>query len=161
MVKKGSSARQRLNLNNLVTETVRMVIPNAMLHSCELEILLEPGLPDIEADPVQMQQVLLNLVINALDAIQEAPVGRRKVLIATERTLTGAIRTSVRDYGYGIPEEVRARVFEQFFTTKAKGLGIGLAIVQTIIKSHGGSIVAENADGGGARFYFILPASRS
>ena len=161
MVKKGSSARQRLNLNNLVTDTVRLVIPNAMLHSCDLEILLEPNLPDIEADPIQMQQVLLNLVINALDAIQDAPVGRRKVLVATERTLTGAIRTSVRDYGNGIPEEVRARVFEQFFTTKAKGLGMGLAIVQTIIKSHDGSIVAENADGGGARFYFTLPAITS
>jgi len=160
-VKKGSSARQRLNLNDLVTNSVRMVIPNAMLHSCELEILLEPNLPDVEADPVQIQQVLLNLVINALDAIQDAPVGRRKVLIATERSLTGAIRTSVRDYGNGIPEEVRARVFEQFFTTKAKGLGMGLAIVQTIIKSHGGSIVAENADDGGARFYFTLPASAS
>ena len=158
MVKKGSSARQRLNLNDLVTDVVRLIIPNAMLHSCELKVLLEPGLPNIEADLVQMQQVLLNLVINALDAIQEAPVGRRKVLIATERTLTGAIRTSVRDYGNGIPEEVRARVFDQFFTTKAKGLGMGLAIVHSIIKSHDGSIVAENADGGGARFYFTLPA---
>ena len=161
MVKKGNSARQRLNLNDLVTDVVRLVIPNAMLHSCELETLLEPGLPDIEADPVQMRQVLLNLVINAFDAIQDAPVGRRKVLIATERTVTGAIRTSVRDYGNGIPEEVRARVFEQFFTTKPNGLGMGLAIVHTIIKSHDGSIVAENADGGGARFYFTLPVSTS
>lgn len=161
MLKKGDSVRQRLNLNDLVTDVVRMVIPNAMLHSCELEIVLEPDLPDTEADPVQMRQVLLNLVINAFDAIQDKPVGRRKVLIATERTLTGAIRTSVRDYGSGIPEEVRARVFEQFFTTKAKGLGMGLAIVRTIIKSHGGSIVAENADDGGARFYFTLPASTS
>jgi signal transduction histidine kinase len=65
----------------------------------------------------------------------------------------------VRDYGVGIPEEMRDRVFEQFFTTKPKGLGMGLAIVRAIVESHGGTIVAENADDGGARFYFTLPAS--
>jgi signal transduction histidine kinase len=65
----------------------------------------------------------------------------------------------VRDYGLGIPEQVRDRLFEQFFTTKTKGLGMGLSIVRSIVQSHGGTIVAENADGGGARFYFTLPAS--
>jgi two-component system, LuxR family, sensor kinase FixL len=158
MVRKGVSARQPVNLNDLVIKVARMVNPNAMLQSCQLETLLEPNLPATEADPVQLQQVLLNLVINAFDAMRDMPVRHRKVVIATERNSDGAICASVRDYGVGIPAEALERVFEQFFTTKPEGLGIGLAIVRSIVQSHGGTIVAENADGGGARFYFTLPA---
>jgi PAS domain S-box-containing protein len=159
MVKKGVPARQAVNLNDLVIRVARMVNPNAMLQSCQLETSLEPNLPAIEADPIQLQQVLLNLIINAFDAMAETPASRRKVEIVTERNGSDAIRMSVRDYGVGVPEEARERVFEQFFTTKAKGLGLGLAIVRSIIESHGGIIAAENADGGGARFQFTLPAS--
>jgi PAS domain S-box-containing protein len=159
MVKKGVPKRQRVNLNNLVINVARMVNPNAMLQSCEVKTLLEPNLSAIEADPIQLQQVLLNLVINAFDAMRDTPVPHRKVVIATERNVDGAIRTSVRDYGIGIPEETHERLFEQFFTTKPKGLGMGLAIVRSIVESHGGAIAAENVDGGGARFYFTLLAS--
>jgi len=159
MVRKGVSARQPVNLNDLVIKVARMVNPNAMLQSCQLETLLEPNLPAIEGDPIQLQQVVLNLVINAFDAMHDTPVRLRKVVIATERNRDGAICASVRDYGVGIPAEALERVFEQFFTTKPKGLGIGLAIVRSIVQSHGGTIVAENANGGGARFYFTLPAS--
>jgi signal transduction histidine kinase len=157
MVKKEVRARQRVNLNDIVITVVRMVNPNAMLQSCQVETSLEPDLPAIEADPVQLQQVLLNLVINAFDAMRDTPISRRKVVIATERDGNSAIRTSVRDYGTGIPEEVRERVFEQFFTTKPKGLGMGLTIVRSIIESHGGTIAAENVDGAGMRFNFTLP----
>ena len=160
MVKKGIPARQRVNLNDLVMNVAQMVKPNAMLQSCQVETLLEPSLPVIEADPIQLQQVLLNLVINAFDAMRDTSAGCRKVVIATERNGHDAIRTSVRDYGTGIPEEVRERVFDQFFTTKGKGLGMGLAIVRSIVKSHGGTIEAENVDDGGARFHFTLPAKR-
>jgi PAS domain S-box-containing protein len=159
MVKKRAPARQRVSLNDLVMNVVLMVNPNAMLHSCELETSLEPNLPAIEADPIQLQQVLLNLIINAFDAMSDTPAHRRKVTIATERNGDGSIRASVRDYGVGIPEETRERVFEQFFTTKTKGLGMGLAIVRSIVESHGGTIAAENVDGGGARFQFTLPVS--
>jgi two-component system, LuxR family, sensor kinase FixL len=159
MVKKGIPARQAVNLNDLVTKVAHIVNPNAMLQSCQLEMLLEPNLPAVEADPIQLQQVLLNLVINAIDAMHDTQASPRKVVIATERNSDGAICASVRDYGVGIPAEALERVFEQFFTTKPKGLGIGLAIVRSIVQSHGGTIVAENADGGGARFYFTLPAS--
>ena len=93
--------------------------------------------------------------------MQDTPTANRKVVIATESNGDGAIRISVRDHGAGIPEELRERVFEQFFTTKGKGLGMGLAIVRSIVKSHGGSIAVENADGGGACFHFTLPASAS
>ena len=159
MVKKSVPNRQQVNLNDLVSKVVHMVKPNAMLQSCEVETLLEPNLPPIEADPIQLQQVLLNLTINAFDAMDDTPAPHRKVVIATEKNSDSAIRVSVRDYGVGIPEEARERVFEQFFTSKAKGLGMGLAIVRSIVESHGGMIVAENADGGGARFCFTLSAS--
>jgi len=159
MVKKGAPARQRVNLNDLVMNVVHMVNPDAVLHSCEMETLLEPNLPAIEADPIQLQQVLINLVINAFDAMRNTPLSRRKIVIATERNGDGAICTSVRDYGVGISEEARERLFEQFFTTKAEGLGMGLGIVRSIVESHAGTVAAENVAGGGARFHFILPAS--
>jgi PAS domain S-box-containing protein len=157
MVKKRAPGRERVNLNDLVMKVVQMVKPNAMLHSCEFGTFLDPGLPAVEGDPVQLQQVLLNLVINALDAMRDTSVRSRKVAIATERNGGGTIRISVRDYGVGIPEEARERLFDQFFTTKREGLGMGLSIARSIVESHGGTIAAENADGGGARFQFILP----
>ncbi len=159
MVKKGASVRHRVDLNDVVMNVVRMIKPNAMLHSCEVQTLLESNLPPIEADPIQLQQVLINLVINALDAMRNTPVSRRKIVIATERNGDGTICTSVRDYGTGIPEEARDRLFNHFFTTKAEGLGMGLGIVRSIVESHAGTVAAENVDGGGARFHFTLPAS--
>jgi two-component system, LuxR family, sensor kinase FixL len=159
MVKKGSRVSQQVNLNDLVGKVLHMVKPNAMLHSCELSTSLDPDLPMVEGDPIQLQQVMLNLLINAFDAMHDTPVTHRKVVISTERNIDGAIRTSVRDYGVGISEEARERLFDHFFTTKRDGLGMGLAIVRSIVESHGGVIVAENADGGGARFCFALSAS--
>jgi two-component system sensor kinase FixL len=159
MVKKGAPMRQRVNLNDLIMNAVRMVNPDAVLHSCEMETLLEPNLPAIEADPIQLQQVLINLVINAFDAMRNTPPSRRKVVISTERKSEGAICTSVRDYGLGIPEEARDRIFDHFFTTKAEGLGMGLGIVRSIVELHAGTVAAENVAGGGARFHFTLPAS--
>ncbi len=158
MVKKGAPTRQRVNLNDLVINVARIVNPNAMLQSCKVETSLEPDLPAIEADPIQLQQVLLNLVINSFDAMRDMPLSRRKVVIVTQRNAEDAIRASVRDYGVGISEEARDRLFDHFFTTKAQGLGMGLAIVRSIVQSHGGTIAAENVEGGGARFYFALPA---
>jgi PAS domain S-box-containing protein len=157
MVKKGVSVRQRVNLNDLVMNVVRMVKPDAMLRSCELGTFLDPDLPMVEGDPVQLQQVLLNLIVNAFDAMSDTPTKERKVVIVTERNRHGVICTSVRDYGFGIPPEVSERMFDQFFTTKSRGLGMGLSIVRSIVKSHGGTITAENANGGGARLYFTLP----
>jgi len=159
MIKKGVPKRQRVNLNDLVINVARMVNPNAMLQSCKVETLLEPNLPAIEADPIQLQQVLINLVINAFDAMRNIPLSRRKVVIATEWNGDDTICTSVRDFGVGISEEARERLFEHFFTTKAEGLGMGLGIVRSIVESHAGTVAAENVAGGGARFHFTLPAS--
>ena len=159
MVKKEQVARRSVDLNEVVMDAVRMVSPDAVLRSCQVETSLDANLPAIEADPVQLQQVLLNLVINAFDAMRDTPVSRRKVVIATQSNGDGTVRTSVRDYGVGISEEMRDRLFDPFFSTKTEGLGMGLAIVRSIVESHGGTITAENADGGGTRFEFVLPVN--
>jgi C4-dicarboxylate-specific signal transduction histidine kinase len=160
MIRKAQSPLQRINLNDIVMNVVHMVGPDALLHSCELKTLLDERSPAVEGNPIQMQQVLVNLLINAFDAMREIPVSRRKVEITTEQNGDGTVRTSVRDFGIGISRETSERMFEQFFTTKTEGLGMGLAIVRSIVESHGGKIEAENVEGGGACFYFILPISR-
>lgn len=159
MVKKSETTRQQLNLNDAIKTVVQLLHPDALLRACEVKTSLEPTLPAIEGDPIQLQQVLLNLVINAFDAMHDTPVKDRKVEITTEWNGNSAIRTSVRDYGIGIAQETRERLFDPFFTTKAEGLGMGLTIVRSIIESHAGTIVAENVEGGGARFHFTLLAN--
>lgn len=160
MIRKEQTPRQRINLNDIVTNVVHMVAPDALLHSCELKTSLDERLPAVEGDPVQMQQILVNLLVNAFDAMRDIPVSRRKVEITTGQNGDGTVRTSVRDFGVGISRETSERMFEQFFTTKTEGLGMGLAIVRSIVESHGGKIEAENAEEGGARFSFMLPTSR-
>jgi two-component system sensor kinase FixL len=159
MIRKEQSPRQRINLNDIVMNVAHIVGPDALLHSCELKTSLGEKLPAIEGDPVQMQQVLVNLIVNAFDAMRDTPVSRRKVEITTEQNGDGTVRTSVRDFGVGISQETRERMFEQFFTTKTEGLGMGLGIVRSITELHGGKIEAENVEGGGARFSFTLPTS--
>ena len=159
MVKKKQVERRSVDLNEVVMEALRMVSPDAVLRSCQLETSLEANLPVIEGDPVQLQQVLLNLVINAFDAMRDTAPSKRKVLIATQSNGDGTVRASVRDHGVGIAEDMRDRLFDPFFSTKTEGLGMGLAIVRSIIEAHGGTITAENVDHCGARFEFVLPVN--
>ena len=159
MIKKEQMGRQRINLNDIVTNVVHILSSDALLHWCELKTSLDTNLPMVEADPIQIQQVLINLVVNAFEAMPETPVSTREVEINTQQNADGAVRVSVRDYGVGVSPKTRSRLFEQFFTTKAEGLGMGLAIARSIVEAHAGTIDAENAEGGGARFHFTLPIS--
>jgi len=159
-IKKGSAIRGRINLNDVVKAVSHMVYPDAAAHLCTLEMSLARDLPSVEGDPTQIQQVLLNLVGNAFEAMGGTPPGRRVVEISTNYNGDGTISVAVRDHGRGISEKTRERLFEQFFTTKEEGLGMGLSIVRSIVEAYGGTIAAENADGGGARFHFRLPASK-
>jgi len=156
-IKKGAAIRGRINLNDVVKAITHMVQPDAAAHLCKIKTSLAGDLPPIEGDPIQIQQAIINLVRNAFDAMRDAPPNRRIVEIATDYNGDGAIGVAVRDYGCGISEPTRERLFEQFFTTKEDGLGMGLAIVRSIVEAHGGTVWAENADGGGARFHLRLP----
>lgn len=158
MVKRGTAARKHINLNDLVRELVQLVGPEALLRSCEVRAVLEPDLPLVVGDPVELQQVLLNLVVNAFDAMRGMPSRKRKAVIITRWNASGFVEVNVLDHGAGIPEEVREHLFEKFFTTKAEGLGMGLAIARTIAEAHGGTITVESTEGGGAQFSLTLPA---
>jgi C4-dicarboxylate-specific signal transduction histidine kinase len=158
---KGSPNRQPIDLNEVVTNVVHMVRPDAAAHSCEVETSLASGLPLVEADPTQMQQLLINLVNNAFDAMLEMPSDRRKVHILTQSNDGDTVRVTVRDQGMGVPKEAEERLFEHFFTTKKDGLGMGLAIARSIVESHGGNIDTKNDETGGARFSFTLPIKRA
>lgn len=159
MVKKEQVERRSVNLNEVVVDTVRMISHDAVLRSCQVETSLDASLRAIEADPVQLQQVLLNLVINAFDAMRDTPISRRKVVIATQSNGDDTVCASVRDYGVGISAEMQDSLFDPFFTTKKEGLGMGLAIARSILESHGGTIAGKNADAGGAQFEFVLPVN--
>ena len=158
-IKKGSRVRQPMDLNEVVKRVRHMIHLQAAAHSCKVEVSLAEDLPCVEGDPTQMEQVLVNLVTNALEAMRETPPDLRKVQITTESNGDGPVCIGVRDYGLGIAEGTRERLFEHFFTTKEEGLGMGLATVRSIVEAHGGKIEVENAEGGGAHFYFCLPAS--
>ena len=158
-IKKGGAIRETLDMNQVVKDVAQLMEPDADSHSCELETVLGNGLPPVEADPVQIQQILVNLIGNAFDAMRAAPLAQRKVEVSTSRR-DGTICVSVRDHGSGIREENRSQLFQQFFTTKEDGLGMGLAIVRSIVEAHSGSIAVENAEGGGACFYFMLPVKK-
>jgi signal transduction histidine kinase len=159
-IKKSDPTVRRINLNEVVTKVARIVRPDAVACSCEVETSLAKDLPLIEVDPVQIQQVLVNLVSNALDAMRQTALSQRKVEISTAGSGDGKVRLSVRDHGTGIRTEVHERLFDRFFTTKEQGLGMGLAIVRSIVESHGGEIQAENVADGGALFYFTLPVTK-
>jgi two-component system, LuxR family, sensor kinase FixL len=156
-IKKGAAIREEINLNELVLQVTRMLQPDARGHSCRVTVSLSDSLPNVEGDPIEIQQVLLNLVGNAFEAMNNTPLEDREVKVETNSNGDGTVRVSVRDHGPGIAQESRDRIFDQFFTTKQEGIGMGLAIVRSVIESHGGKIEGENVDGGGARFYFSLP----
>jgi PAS domain S-box-containing protein len=159
MVRKGEEARSLVNLNSIIAEVVLFVRSDALERHCGIATEPDPKLPMVKANPVLLQQVLLNVIINAFDAMQETPVAERRVIIRTERESGTNVRVSVRDFGAGLPVENSERIFEHFFSTKVDGLGMGLTIARSIITSHGGELVAANAKGGGACVSFSLPAA--
>ncbi len=147
-----------VDVASVVQDAVQLVASEASRRRARLEVAVEPRLPSVQGDPVLLLQVLLNLLLNALDAVADQPPGRRSIGVrATQRN--GAVELTVSDSGPGLPPSALEGVFEPFFTTKAKGLGMGLAICRSIAEAHSGRIVAENRPQGGAVFCLTLPAS--
>lgn len=156
----GTSEHIRLDLNSVITDTVRLVSSDILNRESVVTTELDPHLPHVQAAPVQIQQVLLNLIINALDALEALPPAERRIIISTRSDKGDVAEVSVRDFGIGLPRDRPDKVFEHFFSTKQKGMGMGLAIVRSIVEAHGGTITAENAPDRGARMVVRLPAAR-
>ena len=158
MVHKDNQVRAHVNLNDVIASVLRLVHSDALERHCVLVTKTDPELPLVEGDQVQLQQVLLNLLVNGFEAMGETPLAERRVIICSEHESDGRVRVSVRDFGTGLPPKKPEQIFEHFFTTKRQGLGMGLAIVRSIVSSHGGELAAVNAEGGGTCVYFSLPA---
>jgi C4-dicarboxylate-specific signal transduction histidine kinase len=145
-----------LDLNDVARETVEFLSALAIARKVELISLITQNKLPILGDRIQLQQVILNLVVNGIDAMKDAPTENRIISIRTSRIEQFA-ELSVSDLGPGIPEDKLKEVFEPFFTSKAEGMGMGLSIARTIIEAHNGLISAKNRDHGGASFRIRLP----
>lgn len=154
----GETQRAPLDLNELIVDTFKLLRSDLLHQKVTLHTELEPALPRVWADRVQLQQVLINLVVNACDAMRELPAAQRRLRVRTARRADGAVQLSVVDQGCGLPGEQPERVFESFYTTKAGGMGLGLSVCRTIIQAHGGRLWAESHEGPGASFHVSLSA---
>jgi PAS domain S-box-containing protein len=161
LMKKEEPRYLALQMNQVIQEALAFVRSDAVIEGLTIETGLAPALPVVMGDRVQLQQVLLNLILNAVDAMNKVEPDQRKLVIKTENKEHRDVQVSVRDLGAGIDEAHRAKLFESFFSTKPKGMGIGLAISQRIIHAHGGTIWGENNPDGGATFGFTLPAGNN
>jgi signal transduction histidine kinase len=124
-----------------------------------LRIDAVPNLPTVYGDPIQLQQVVLNLVRNAIDSMTDAPAEQREVVLSTRLVPPGEIEIVVADHGAGLAPEAAEHLFNPFFTTKSGGTGLGLAISRSIVRAHGGRLWHTPNVGTGARFHFTLPVS--
>ncbi|MCB1009966.1 MAG: hypothetical protein KDB94_13860, partial [Acidobacteria bacterium] len=148
-----------LDLNGVVGDLMALIEAEGRRRRIAVDTDLEPELPPVQGDPTRLGQVVLNLALNALDAVGDEGPGAREVLLRT-RSADGRVELAVSDSGPGLVDEHLPRLFEPFFTTKSDGLGLGLSIVRSIVESHGGQVAAENVTGGGATFRVRLPAIR-
>jgi PAS domain S-box-containing protein len=151
---RGTPHRQLVDVNHMIDEMVVLLQPEASRHAVAIRTELADGLPGIIADRVQVQQVLMNLMLNGIEAMKDAP---GDLVITSHGTDEGTLLISVSDSGVGIPAEQGERIFEAFFTTKPHGTGMGLSISRTIVESHGGRLWASANTTRGATFQFTLP----
>ena len=156
LLKKAPFELKNLDLNDVVRETVEFLSSLAVGRKVELVSVITPEALPILGDRIQLQQVILNLVVNGIDAMRDTPSENRIISIRTSRVENFA-ELSVSDRGPGIPEDKLKEIFEPFFTSKAEGMGMGLSIARTIIEAHNGQISAKNRDHGGASFRIKLP----
>ena len=154
-VRRGANEREVESLSKLVEEASALALIGEKERHVDVRLLLDPQADQVFADRVQIQQVLLNLIRNGIDAMENMP--RRELVIASDLTDEGWACVSVTDSGGGITDAVREKLFQPFMTTKPQGMGVGLSISRSIIEAHGGRIWAEANPGGGTIFRFTLP----
>ena len=160
LLKKGEVQHQPLNVNEVVQEVLKLVRSDLVNQNVTAQTELAPDLPVVHGDRVQLQQVLLNLVMNACEAMAGAEKSARQLTIRTDRSEDGSVRVSVADCGPGIAPEKLEQIFESFYTTKPQGMGLGLTVCRTIITAHHGKLWATSKPGRGATLCFTLPVAR-
>jgi C4-dicarboxylate-specific signal transduction histidine kinase len=158
LFKKQGTERGELDLNEAVAEVVALTRSEMTRHSILAQVQLAPEGPRVLANRVQIQQVVMNFVLNAIQAMQDVQDRPRRLAVTTALTSDGRVQTSVRDSGVGVPEEHIGALFRPFFSTKREGTGVGLSISQSIVASHQGAVWHEPNDGPGATFRFDLPS---
>jgi two-component system, LuxR family, sensor kinase FixL len=157
LLKRQNLDKRPVDVNELVSGVAALVRSDAMARHVKLEVAVADNLPPVFGDLVHLQQVLLNLIVNGMDALDEVTRGDRRVSVTAALDGPKTVEIAVSDSGRGIPADKLAHIFDPFFTTKANGMGVGLPISRTIIEAHNGRLWAENQNDSGASFRFTLP----
>jgi signal transduction histidine kinase len=157
LLKKREFHSEPINLNDVAASVLGLIQPVARRHNVTVRTALDARLPPIHGDSVHLQQVLLNLVLNAMDAMTSAETDARVLCVSTSQYDRRSAAVTVVDTGHGIAAEHKPKIFNSFFSTKRDGLGLGLSIARTIVQAHGGSIWVEENFSGGASFRFTVP----
>ena len=160
LIKKAPPRKDGLAINEAILEVIGLTQGEVVQNGVTVRTQLAEGLPLVQADRVQLQQVILNLIMNALEAMRSASDGARELLISTGRDASNGVHVSLRDTGPGLNPASLERLFDAFYTTKSSGLGMGLSICHSIIEAHGGRIWAGANEPRGAVFHFTLPLER-
>jgi signal transduction histidine kinase len=156
-IKKAPPRKTHFDLNHAIDEVIVLARSAITRNGVSVQTLLAEGLAPVQGDRVQLQQVVLNLILNAVEAMGSVEAGTRELLISTEQNQAKGVLVAVRDSGPGIDPENLERVFEAFYTTKTSGMGMGLSICRSIIDAHGGRLWAGVNEPRGAVFQFTLP----
>ncbi len=160
-VRKGELRRVPMNVNSAVRNVASMIDSETKRRGVEMPLLLEEGLPSVTADVIQIEQVILNLTRNAIDAMDNASTRPKLLRVGTSLAQNHSVEVTIHDTGPGLSPAHQEQAFNPFFTTKHDGMGMGLSISRSIVEAHGGRLTAENNDNGGACFRFDLPITEA
>jgi two-component system sensor kinase FixL len=158
LVKKEEIEFVSVDIRSIIDDAMMLVHSDAVLHHVQMSFEVHSDLPRVHGDRVQLQQVVLNLLLNAFDALKRCPASDRQVVVRAERADSRMLKVTVRDCGMGISGDALDKIFRPFYTTRREGLGMGLSICCSIIQAHGGRLWAENNPDRGASFCFTVPA---
>jgi two-component system sensor kinase FixL len=161
MVRRGDASHSEVDVADVVRDLLRIVRADAVVRRIHLASEIDEQIGTVLGDRVQLLQVLLNLTLNAFDAVMVVQPGERRVSVRAERRSDDKVYVSVHDSGPGFPAGIAEHLFRAFFTTKPEGTGMGLTIARSIVDAHGGNLTAENSKEGGALFVVCLPGRRS
>lgn len=157
LFRKSPPEKEWLKINDILNEMMVLVRDEARRRNVQIHVLLEPSLPQVRVDRVQIQQVILNLVVNAMDALNDCVVEDKRIFLMSRKSRHDELVIRVEDCGIGLAAELRDKMFEPFFTTKPHGIGVGLSITRSIVEAHKGQITAAPRPQGGTIIEFTIP----